>query len=153
LFIHSSVASNEIVVATWAVPGIVLYVLGRPDNEPIATDEIIVGTGAMLNIAHNMTESACGPTIAPDEVAIVAKSTAISANREFRCSTPRRRIRLPSSFGHALNRNLLLRRKLVLHNVATYAAKESVHGSAGSSCAVYQFLLASGCSQAIKAAS
>ena len=107
----------------------------------------------MLNIAHNMTESACGPTIAPDEVAIVAKATAIPANRELRCSTPRRRIQLPSSFGHALNRNLLLRRKLVLHNVATYAAKESVHGSAGSSCAVYQFLLASGCSQAIKAAS
>jgi hypothetical protein len=106
----------------------------------------------VLNIAHNMTESACGPTIAPDEVAIVAKATAISANRKLRCSTPRRRIRLPSSFGHALNRNLLLRRKLVLHIVATYAAKESVYGFAGSSCAVYQFSPASGCYQAIGAA-
>jgi hypothetical protein len=125
--------------------------LGRPDNEPIATDEIIVGTGAVLNIAHNITESACGPTIAPDEV-VIAKATTIPANRELRCSTPRRRIRLPSSFSHALNRNLLLRRKLVLHNVATYAAKESVYGSAGSSCAGYQFLLASGCYQAIGAA-
>ena len=110
----------------------------------------------MLNIAHNMTESACGPTIAPDEVAIVDKATAIPANRELRCQHIPRPHTAALQFQPRTEPQSvapLLRRKLVLHNVATYAAKESVHGSAGSSCAVYQFLLASGCSQAIKAAS